>query len=120
MIKQCAICGNDFDAKTRAKYCPACRPSAYRKLQRELARHWREQHPGYSAEKNRIWREQHPDKYRAQKEKAFAKYQLKRKKARLHAILQANAAKRQAELIKHEKLYPSMRHWDNELPTISF
>ena len=120
MIKQCAICGNDFDAKTNAKYCPSCRTSIYKIKNRELSRRWRKTHRGYHSLKSRIWREQHPDKYQAQKEKAFAKYQLKRKKARLHAILQAKADKRQAESIKHEKLYPSMSHWDNELPTISF
>ncbi|MEM5568227.1 hypothetical protein AAF695_05625 [Aerococcus viridans] len=49
MIKQCTICGNDFEATTNnAKYCSdACKKKGRKLSQRE----WRANHKGYFKEK---------------------------------------------------------------------
>ena len=119
MIKQCAACGKDFDAVRNAKYCPSCRPSIHKIKNRELSRRWRKTHRGYHSLKSRIWREQNPDKVKLRRQKLTARRQLERKKARLRAIMQANAAKRQAAQQRHKELYQGMAHWDKELPTTS-
>lgn len=150
VIKQCAVCGKDFDTKSHnAKYCSECRTEAYRKNHaerskrryeqnpekyrainkcwrennREKARQyyqcWRKAHKGYHSLKSRIWREQNPDKVQEQNEQRRAKRHLERKKARLRAIMQANAAKRQEAQQRHKELYQGMSHWDTELPSTS-
>lgn len=149
MIKQCAACGKDFDAKTSAKYCSACRPAAYKKVYLQARRRWEKNNPDKKKkykltwrrnhaeaarehwrrwyrnhreeekERARVWREQNPDKVKAQRERARAKYHLERKKARLRALMQANAAKRIDEQQRHKELYQGMSHWNTELPTTS-
>lgn len=66
-IKACELCGIEFEAKTTAKYCPACRKlkateasKRYRAANPEKvranARRWREQNRARYNERQRNWR----------------------------------------------------------------
>lgn len=130
MIKQCQRCGADYEPTgTRQKFCPACKRIAHSERVCANAKRRRLEHPDEVREKDRIWRETHkesvraagrrwrennPEKFKqcrdAYNAKRRKRYKIERQKAKLRAKLQAVAAKRQAELEYHNKLYnpPSM------------
>lgn len=107
MIKQCQRCGEDFDAKTRAKYCESCRPIVHKEQVQAGVNRWQAANPDKKRANARRCYEKNREYYLA---KRHARYRKQRQIMKLRAKLQAAAAKRQAELEYHNKLYnpPSM------------
>ena len=67
-IKTCEVCGTEFEAKTNAKYCPACRKvknleavkrwrATHSDKVKEARRHWQQQNREHCNELQRKWRE---------------------------------------------------------------
>lgn len=122
MIKQCQRCGETFENGNAAKYCVTCRPIVHNEQSRASAKRRRATNPEQQREYERRYYAKKRDQVRARKKKYYAankeeilakvhkSRKIKRQKAKLRAKLQAAAAKRQAELEYHNKLYnpPSM------------
>lgn len=115
MIKQCQRCGADYEPTGKnQKYCSTCRILVKKEREKKYAQSVREKDRVAYNERQRKWRNEHLEiarescrRYQSKKRKRL---KIERQKAKLRAKLQAAAAKRQAAIEYHNKLYktPSM------------
>ena len=107
MIKQCQRCGADYEANNSAKYCLTCRPIVRKEQVKARVKRWRTANPDKKRANTRRCYEKNKEYYL---EKQRIRYRKQRQIMKLRAKLQAAAAKRQAAIEYHNKLYnpPSM------------
>ena len=112
MIKPCARCGNDFDAKTCAKYCPACRDAAHREVRIECQKRWNAANPEVVKQIQKRYREAHKQQLNEYSRRYREKMRLKRKAEQFRAKM---ILRKQLRLQAEAAQQKPQRHWTDEL-----
>ena len=127
MIKPCARCGHDFDAKTCAKYCPACRDAAHREVRIECQKRWNaanpeavkqmqkrnyESHKQQRNEYSRRYQESHRQQCNEYSRRYREKLRLKRKAEQFREKM---ILRKQLRLQAEAAQPKPQRHWTDEL-----
>ena len=94
-IKNCALCGQEFEAKTCAKYCPTCRKEKKRELARIRRKEFYEQHREQINERQR--------RYRAEHREQINEYQRRYRAQHIEQIRERERQHRQQERLRKER-----------------